>query len=186
VSELTLVSHLAEAWRQWEGESTFPFSPDCCINGTRVATRALAEMNVRSRPVSVQFTLFNHVAYDLWKQGVGISDWPPHAWSLGVRRGEPVKEGKWGGHLLCEGSTWLLDISARQFDRSPRIVVDGPQVFCGPLPADGNLLTLMDGRQQVWMWSRSGDNAWRSAPGWHRMHDAEVRELVRRTLRRLR
>jgi hypothetical protein len=187
VTDIDVVASLAVAWREWERTASFPFRPDCCINGTRVVTKALAELDVSSRPVSVEFTLFNQAGYQLWRQGVEIAEWPAHAWSLGVNRHvvRPVKHGQWNGHLMAEGDGWTLDISAGQFDRSPRIVIDGPQVFHGELPWDGTVTWLSDPRQQVWAISRTGDASWRTASGWHRMHDAEVREIVRRTQRRL-
>lgn len=186
--DIDIVLAMAGAWSAWQDEPGFPFNKDHCVNGTRVATRALPRLGVRARPVSVEFLLFNRFAWDLWHAGVGVDDWPAHAWSLGVGSSGPVSsdpkgEDRWDGHLICEGAGWTLDISARQFNRPGRIVVPEPLVIPDNLPRKGHAIYTDEHGQRLFIGRWPANNAWREARGWLRLHQAEVNEIVSRTLR---
>jgi hypothetical protein len=178
------VEAMSRAWGEWQREAGFPFSPDHCINGSRVVTRALEKLGVRSRPVSVQFLLFNRPAWMLFEQDVPVSEWPHEAWSLGVGpNAQGSVGGRWDGHLCVEGEGWTLDISAAQFTRPGRIVIDGPRLMPA-LPTNGHFMQLEDPRGQVLLikpWPEN--NGWRAAGGWRRLHGTEVKEIVSRTQR---
>lgn len=179
------VEAMARAWGQWQVEPSFPFDDSHCINGARVVTRALEKLGIPSRAVSVQFLLFNRPAWMLFNQDVPLSEWPDEAWSLGIGPNvtAAVRGTKWDGHVVVEGEGWVLDISAMQFNRPGRIVIDGPRLL-PPLPTNGKFLELHDERGQVLLikpWPEN--NGWRSAGGWMRLHGTEVKEIVRRTLR---
>lgn len=180
MSDLDVVKAMADAWGKWEREGTLPFTSDCCINGTKVVTHALRRFGVDAHPVSVRFVLFNRFAWDLFRNGVAVDEWPEHAHSIGVAPGADTLPGRWNGHLVAEGNGWALDISASQFARPGRIIVDGPRVM-PELPAKDVLLTTDEHNQVLWM-TRWPDNVgWKQAAGWRRIQDTEVEELVRRT-----
>lgn len=186
MTDLELVKVLADQWHLWSQEDDFPFSPDHCVNGTRVATLTLARFDVAARPVSVQFVLFNSFAKELYDQGHAWHEWPPHAWSVGVGPpGDSLHEGdRWNGHLVCEGVGWTLDVSAMQFNRPGLIVVDGPFLLPANLPPTPEWDTYVDSHRQhlaIARWPEN--NAWRQASGWKRLHAAECTELARRVLR---
>lgn len=180
--EMFTVEAMARAWGRWQREESFPFQPDHCINGTRVVCRAMEKLDVRARPVSVCFLLFNRFAWDLYQAGIEIDEWPDYAWSLGVGPGHAKGGGKWDGHLCAEGNGWTLDISAAQFNRPGKIISTKPRIL-PQLPPSGQL-ELVDGHEQhliIGRWPEN--NGWRSAGGWLRLHGTEVRELVERTTR---
>ena len=187
MSAPVVVIELARAWHDWQQQDSFPFRPDHCINGTRVAVRTLERFGVRAHPVSVQFLLFNRFAWELYNAGVPVDDWPEHAWSLGVGPREEIRdEDHFDGHLVCEGEDWTLDISAGQFDRPGRIVVPGPKVFHQRLPFGEQFVTFGDSHGQLLAIARwPENNSWRLAGGWKRLHEAEVAELERRINERL-
>ena len=177
------VNTMANAWAKWQGDRSFPFSADHCINGTRVAVTALGQLGVKARPVSVQFMLMNKPAFELYSNGVSLEKWPEHAHSIGVGPGatKPGAEpDKWNGHLVCEGEGFTLDISAMQVHRPGKIVIPSPFVM-PPLPAEGRLALVDDVRQVLWIGRWPENNAWRQAGGWMRPQTAEAAELVRRT-----
>jgi len=174
------VEALARAWGRWQREDDFPFSPDHCINGTRVVVRALEKLGVTARPVSVHLLLFNRFAWDLFREGVGVEDWPDQAWSLGVGPDIAKGGGRWNGHLMAEGRGWTLDISAGQFNRPGRIICPGPRVL-PVLPQVGDLFLDDKHGQRLIVGRWASNNGWRSAAGWLRLHGTEVREIVERT-----
>jgi hypothetical protein len=170
---------LAEAWRKWEREPSFPYSPDCCINGTRVVIDALREFDVKARPVSVGVLLFNRFAWDLYQAGIPNTEWPYHAHSIGIDPtvGTVGRDGGWDGHLVAEGDGWTLDISAGAFDRPGRIISPGPRVLDTNVPPTG-FGVYTDGHGQTLLMERQpANNRWRQAPGWRPDPDV-VGELV--------
>ena len=173
---------MAEAWRRWQSEPSFPFAPDHCINGTRVAVDALRVLGVYAKPVSVQFILFNAKAYALWEQGIPYTEWPPDAWSLGVGPGAVGTGGGWDGHLCAEGDGFTLDLSAAQFNRPGLIICDEP-LLMPELPPEGMIHTRDEHGQTVLIGRWPENNYWRRASGWKRLQPAEVREIVARTVR---
>jgi hypothetical protein len=180
MSEIATVRLLADAWGRWTREADFPFSPDHCINGTRVALGALRAHHIKAKPLSVQIVLFNKLAFDLFNDGLPVAEWPPEAWSVGVGPDARKNAGGWDGHLLCEGDGWTLDVSAAQFTRPGRLSVPGPFVADENLPAQG-WATFGDRFGQVLALRRWPDNeGWKRAPGWNRLHIDEVAELLMR------
>ena len=182
MSELDTVIAVAAAWSAWQDEGDFPFTPDHCINGTKVATRALHHLGVQSRPLSVSFILFNQFAWELWESGVPHYEWPTHAWSIGIHPERPTKGGTgWDGHLMCEGRQWTLDISHRQLHRPGRIAAPEPLVLDCNLPAHGEWVFTDAHHQRLLIGRWARNITWRDAPGWRRRHRDEVDELVQRT-----
>lgn len=182
MSDTPIVRAVAQAWQEWQAEEDFPFTPDCCINGTRVAIRALAKLGVRASPVSVRFMMCNRFAWNLLQQKVPVSEWPHHAWSLGVGPDQVSGRNRWNGHLCAEGEGWTLDISAGQFERPGRIICRGPRVMPRHLPPAGERVVFEDGHGQRLIIERwPENNGWRTARGWLRLQEAEADELVRRT-----
>jgi hypothetical protein len=171
---------LARAWCEWQDEPSFPFTPDHCINGTRACIDAARTLGVKLRPVSVDFTLFNRPAWELYRSAVKPADWPEHAWSVGVDRDASVDhDGKWGGHLMAEGAGQTVDLSARQFHRPGRLVVPEPWVMPS-LPHD-RTADFTDTYSQVLLIRRwPENNRWRGAPGWQPNPDV-ADELAART-----
>lgn len=180
MSEPREVRALAQAWNSWWDEPSFPYTSDCCINAARVGVEVLKRLGVPAKPVSVRIFLFNRFAWDLYRKGVPIGTWPEHAWSLGVGDRDGFDEpGRWNGHLMVEGDGFLLDLSARQFDRPGRIVVNEPWVI-PPLRYDPDAYT--DELGQVLLvkrWPQA--NGWRNAGGWINRRMAVEHEALRRT-----
>lgn len=185
MTDLELVAAVAQAWHEWSDDPGFPFTPSCCVNGSRVARDVLAHFGVPSKPVSVQFVLFNKRGWECYEAGMNVWQWPEGAWSVGVG---PEREGlgpdRWNGHLVLEGGGWTLDISARQFHRPGLIPIDNPLVMPVNLPPDERWLTSHGAHGLVLMIARfPANNAWRQASGWKRPHVAERYELTRRVQR---
>lgn len=186
MGELDTVRAYAQAWRKWSHEDDFPFDASHCINGTRVAISALSVLGVRAKPVSVRFILFNRPAWELYERDVPVTEWPEHAWSMGVGPGSDTGQGRWNGHLVCEGADWTLDVSAGQFHRPGRMTMTGPRLIPTRLPEQGYSATFHDDHRQVLLIGRwPENNHWRTAAGWSRLHAVEVAEAVKRTRRLL-
>lgn len=177
------VSALADAWAAWEREASFPYDEDCCINATRVATRVLDSVGVRARPLSVWVLLLNQFALELAEADVAVSDWPNHAWSVGVQPGL-APPGQWNGHLIAEGDGWALDLSARQFHRPGKLIVDKPWVLPA-IPTEGRGMFRDPHAQTLYVVRNPANNRWRTAPGWRSPNTEAFRRLladVRRAL----
>lgn len=179
------VEALAVAWREWSREPGFPFSPDHCVNGTRVAIHVLRRFGVKARPASVEVRVYNDFAFGLWLNDVPAPEWPPYAWAVGVGCPEQVAEpGRFAGHLVAAGDGFVLDLSAGQFHRPGRIALDGPAVFPAGLPPDGQWLHVHQGDVHYLLARAEANNAWRQAPGWRR-HPVEAAEAETRARARL-
>lgn len=166
---------LGPAWRRWEALPTFPFKPDCCINAARVGVEVLRRFGVKARPVSVELLLINRFGLQLMEAQVPVDQWPAHAHSIGITPGADFahREDGWPGHLMIEGDDWTIDLSARQFARPGKLIVDGPWML-PPIPR-GERLVLVDDYRQALVVSRwAGNNGWRRAPGWLRLHAEET------------
>ena len=179
-----VVDRLGEVWSAWSREPEFPLRPDHCINGSRIAKEVLTHYDVESDPVSVSMCIFNRFAWDLHTRDVPMDEWPEHAHSIGVGPGMVSKPGRWNGHLWLEGPDWSLDISAGQFARPGKIVVEGPMFLPERLPPGRELLALVDRYGQRILANRNpGNNGWRAASGWQLT--ANNREVVAEVLRRM-
>lgn len=134
---LELVRRLGELW-PIETERT-------CIASTRLALTALARLGVKGRAVACEVIAANAAALPLIGR-VLVADWPPEAWSVGVRiepspydgTAEPFRQSGLSVHVVAAGDGWLLDVTAPQFHRPLRdLIVPRP------------ILALTDGRQLV-------------------------------------
>jgi hypothetical protein len=135
---------------------TFPecFTPNCCLNGTRVVVDALRELELKARPISVDVRGFApHARYSFALDTVPKPDDDEHD--------------VWAGHLvaLVEGQ-WLFDSSAIQFDR-PQHSLLVPPVFIGkfnPKKRDFQMYELKSGVLGYRV--RPYDTSYLSKPGW--------------------
>ena len=183
-TDVAEVSALAEAWTQWQTEPTFPFTPDHCINGTRVAIEVLRRFGIRAQPLSVRLMLFNRFGWDLFERGIRVERWPTHAWSIGVAEtNDPSDPGKWHGHLVAEGHDWTLDLSASQFNRPGRIVSGSALAVPIRLP-QRDWARFTDEHAQTLLLNRwPENNGWRLASGWRRPPPVPlITEIERRTI----
>lgn len=175
MSDLDVVQALAVEWALWTREDGFPWTGDHCINGTRVCIDVLSQLGVEAAPESIGFVLFNQFAYDLWRAGVPMIEWPSHAHSLGVQPGMvQTVRGQWNGHLVVDGGDWWFDPSSQQFHRPGRINVPVPFVFPVPLPPLGTQDEMRLNHGLVLLVHRwPENNAWRTASGWTRKQISE-------------
>jgi len=185
MTDIELVFNVAVAWDEWSHDPMFPFEPGCCLNGSRVVMEVLRDLGVRAKPVSVQFVLFNAFGWSAYEAGVPVAEWPHAAWSVGVgpNMEPPSNPDRWRGHLMLEGSDWLLDISARQFHRPGRINVETPLILPTTLPPDGWSISHGSNGNVLMIARFPANNLWREAAGWKRPHVAERTELTRRVQR---
>jgi hypothetical protein len=183
VTELEVVQALARAWMDWQKEDSFPFDDTHCINGARVAVRALEQLGVKAKPVSVRLMFANAAARALIEAEVPVEEWPTEAWSVGVAPGAtaPPRAGRWGGHLMVEGDGWTLDVSFDQMARPGRLVTEGPLVAALNLPDEGWVVFDDVLGQRLLLATWRANNGWRDASGWKNLHPTEVAILVART-----
>jgi len=170
---VTPTEALCTVWREWSKQDEFPFSPDHCINGTRCAIEVLRHFGVQARPVSVSVVVFNGFAWELFSERVPVSEWPSHAWSVGVDPRKPHREGQWSGHLVAAGEDFTLDISAGQFHRPGKIDMPGPILIDGAVGPDGLLVSGRAGMRVLYGLTPEA-NEWRTAAGWRLERNAAV------------
>lgn len=172
---MTPTEALVSVWREFSHADDFPFSPDHCINGTRVAVEVLRRFGVTAQPMSVRMVVFNSFAWDLFTHGVPISEWPAHAWSVGVGPGMDTQPGRWNGHLVAVGEDFMLDMSAGQFHRPGKIDMPGPLLIDGALaPDDQSLMVTGPKGLKVLYAPWPEANEWRTASGWRLERNAAV------------
>lgn len=165
---------LVSVWRTWSKADDFPYSPDHCVNGTRVAVEVLRHFGVRVGPQSVRVVVFNSFAWDLFRAGVPVSEWPQHAHSVGVDPSQiEQRPGQWNGHLVARGEEFTLDISAGQFHRPGRIEMPGPVLIDGTVDEGGLLVSGPKGLRMLYGLAPEA-NEWRTAGGWRLERNAAV------------
>jgi hypothetical protein len=89
------------------------FNPDSCIATTRVLIDVLSYLGVRAQAWAVNLTLFNPEAWELYRMGIPAREWPPAAWSVGMR-GDRAGE---VGHIVAVAGPRLIDASIDQAAR---------------------------------------------------------------------
>jgi hypothetical protein len=102
------------------------FTPDCCLNGTRVALEAMKHFGVEARPLTTQVMLFNKL---FWERIQAKGEMPDEeecqawvregGWSIGIR-GQSTGRPGWPYHLVAIADSFLIDSSMRQFNRPER------------------------------------------------------------------
>ena len=107
------------------------FSPDCCINGTRVAIEVLSHFGIKARPLTTEVIIFNKIYWDkLTERGdfPGPAElerwWRDGAWSLGCMGGKGDGPG-WGYHLVAVAQGHVIDSASGQY-RRPEKAIDMP------------------------------------------------------------
>lgn len=114
-----MLSRLVDAWPEIRDAH---FTPDCCLNATRVLMEACRASLPRAscRPLAVEATAVNAQAIRLMAREFTPEEW----WSSGAHflacgpRDEGVDENAWPGHLvLVVNDRWLVDGSAAQMAR---------------------------------------------------------------------
>jgi len=112
------------------------FSPDCCLNGTRVTLEVLGRLGFKARPL-VTHSLAMNAAF--WTRLRESGDWPQQevmdawvkdgAWAVGVDGVQPeAQKGYEGGHLVVVVQGLLLDSAAGQFARPAKDIIVPPMV----------------------------------------------------------
>lgn len=117
------------------------FSPDCCINATRVATEVLRFFKQDAKPLVVRVTVHNSTMWRLLReQGLPESGFPPEweaqgAWSVGVDGKVANDAGTQGysAHVVAYTRGLLVDSAVAQF-RRPLKGISVPDVIVAPVP----------------------------------------------------
>lgn len=116
---------------KWETVNT-------CVLSTRIGIGVLGRFGVTSRPMPVYVSVHNIAAWHLTKDKVPISQWPPHAHSVGIHEtSNVIGGGGWNGHLVLilrqdpagGAPRLLIDLTADQFDRPIRNLLVGGPIF---------------------------------------------------------
>lgn len=146
-----------------------------CIEGTRLATAVLRHLGVDAAALACDVVAANRAGVALLAEGVPATEWPPHAWSIGVlcdiprsgaNRQEPGRRRGFAGHVVACGDGWFCDLTAQQFHRPERgLVVDA--ALAGPYdPAVARVShDLPRGAVLVWKW-RPEVRSYRTTPAW--------------------
>lgn len=118
--ELDAVVDVAARWDDlWERELRHTHAVNCCVLATRVAIIALGERGVTAWPIPTITTWVNAPARACIEAKVPKEQWPEFAWSI---QAGPVRGAVgYPGHLWAGTSTWMVDLSARQFHRPGKI-----------------------------------------------------------------
>ena len=141
------------------------FSPDCCLNATRVLLDVLRGVGFAARPLSVRAFAYNAVYVDRVARGLPpLGD--PESWGLGVETRPAMGGGGWPGHLVAlVDNRWLVDGSAGQFSRPEKNILV-PWIFLGELPKGNRTAcyTLEDGSSLQYR-TRPYDTSFQKMPG---------------------
>ena len=115
------------------------FSPDCCLNATRVLIDVFAAFHIEVEPIATSVLVVNPKMYSFMRMSGG---WPESnaqmdawveqgAWVIGVDgRGIPGRESEgWPWHLVgLVHNKYLIDCSAKQMNRPERDIDIGNTV----------------------------------------------------------
>ncbi len=132
------------------------FRKDSCLNASRVTIEALAAFGIRATAMSVDILCFNK-AFDAQTKRLGRI---PHvgkdtldegAWAMGIDRNDASTDAAnnaWCGHLVVIAQDFLIDASARQFDR-PEKNIRIPDIIIAPvsrrfMKGKGNVALVTD------------------------------------------
>lgn len=160
------------------------FSPNCCLNGTRVLMDALAKFKLQVRPLSVSIHAYNQV---WWKKLNEKGDFPGSAeeslawqeaggYSLGVVESTPG-EG-WNGHLVGLVQGWLVDVSVGQLSR-PEHALGLPQCLAVEMPTGAFPVLAQLPNDAVVLYGPRPTNVYRQFPGFLRSNgNVEVARAV--------
>jgi hypothetical protein len=180
------IEALTEAWHKWSSSPDFPFaksrSRGYCINATRTGIDALAAYGVKAKPVSVSMVIANQAASQLIEAGVPFTEWPEHAWSIGLGHDNATSpDAGWNGHLVIEvGNYYVIDLSGEALHRPGLIEIDGPIVLAGLARVGQETHYTLDRSVVVFAQRTPEHNAWRHAPGWTTRRPLDTAELIRR------
>lgn len=116
------------------------FRPDSCINSTRVFIEVMRAFNVKAEPRSVMTVAVNRIYAE---KLIANGGWPTRreqtdewcaagGWSLGIDIDGHTNADGWPGHLVAVAQDFLVDASARQFNR-PTKGIPIPDVFVAPM-----------------------------------------------------
>jgi hypothetical protein len=164
MTEDELVDWMAKLWPT----VTDGLLPNHCILAARVAVEVGRYFGVPITERAVKVAVFNAKADALAKAGVPTADWPDDAWSVGVGPDDvrSSMSSGYNGHVIAESESYVLDLSAGQFNRPTRdLVVTGPMVLPrGPDPAE--CWVYGDERGQVLIYEPIPDRGYRDSPDW--------------------
>lgn len=160
---------------------------DSCLISTRVVLDVALVAGVPAVAQECNTYAANAEAAELVDAGVPFADWPPSAWSVGIRAGNTG--GGWeGGHMVAllgrPGDRLLLDASAEQLARPHKgIVIPGGAILASWVEdPGGSAVEGPDGTRVTYTAverrTRLGDRA----RDWHdpKRRRPFVAELVRR------
>lgn len=110
-------------------------TPDCCVNGTRIAIEVLMRLGLNPRPMVTHATAMNSAFWALIKASDG---WPSQevldvwvkdhdAWAVGVGGGLPNMPG-YDAHLVVVVLDHLLDSASGQFSRPAKKILAPPMI----------------------------------------------------------
>lgn len=152
-----------QAVEEWNSEGIHR----ACILGTRALIETLAYFGVTGKPLSVDLLAANAPAINGMREGVPQSAWPDNWWTIGVdgtdgKRGEP---GGYDGHLVVIADGWLVDPTARQFDRPDKgIMIPAPLV--GEYHPEHKAVAYEADEGSVIVYRPSKRRDWHRAPAW--------------------
>lgn len=168
-----------DAWWEEPGGLGERLNPNCCILATRLACKVLGRFGIPAWPVPTVTAYLNVLAEQCLRANMPVEAWPEGAWSIGV--GEHATGPGYPGHLWMATANWMLDLSARQFDRPLKglrapgsMMLPRPHPFREPVGAripGGVLVTL----------APLHDFSYRSAPDWRERWRTFADEFLART-----
>ena len=151
------------------------FSPDCCIGATKIGIEVLRRFQITGRPMPTAAVAMNAAYYHHVTSNSSQAP-PADARILVIDDDLGSDERGYAGHLVIvgkiPGASFLLDLSASQFNRPKKdIVVSEPLLI--ELPVNTNF----DGRWEALVPLESGyvvygphpkpnDKSWKDSPDW--------------------